>query len=207
MWPTFVTWLFDNYPLVFIFVGVVFLTIFCCHKVYKFYYKRFAKVEKDVEDHGDHLKGIHFNLTGIKKTTSRIESYLITNHRETYTPFMMLQSPYSLTEKGEIVLTESGCSQIIEDYRDEVFRKIDGKKPETAIDVEGIIRAYLFKLYETDAFNSIKKYVFKNPKFEDTFINIYTLTDLMVIRLRELYMKEHPEVPSEEPAVNDKPSD
>lgn len=207
MWSTFVTWLADNYPLVFLFVGVVSLTIFCCHKVYKFYYKRFVKVEKDVEDHGDHLEDIHLNLTGIKKTTTRIEFFLQHKHRDEYPALLTFESPYVLTEKGERVLKESGAESLINHELQLYLSHIAEKEPATALDVENIIRKKLLNLSDTPLFTAIKQFVFRNPSSQDTPIDLFTIIDLMVIKIREEYMKIHPEVPNEEPAVNDKPSD
>ena len=76
-------------------------------------------------------------------------------------PLVRKRSPIELSDRGKIVLAESGGKAFIDSNYAELKAKIEEKKPETAYDIQEAAKAVVEEIKEDKRLNPIKEYLFK----------------------------------------------
>lgn len=79
-------------------------------------------------------------------------------------PLTKRESPISLTDKGNKTLKDSGAEKFIDDNFDSLFKKIEGKHPKAAYDIQEISKNVLEDMQNDDLFNDLKEYAFKEGR-------------------------------------------
>lgn len=107
-------------------------------------------------------------------------------------------SPISLSEKGRALLVESGINAFIGDKEGDLIKKIDDLKPTTAYDVQkfsySVLRGLVFD--NTDMHNKIKDFVYHNPEFKGSNVDVPDVLYVGSIELRDKYLSTHQELSS-----------
>lgn len=76
-------------------------------------------------------------------------------------PLVRKKSPIELSDRGKIVLAESGGRAFIDNNYAELRSKLEEKKPETAYDIQEAAKAVVEEIKEDKRLNPIKEYLFK----------------------------------------------
>lgn len=105
-------------------------------------------------------------------------------------------SPYSLTDMGQILLRESGGDRCIEDHKAYYYSEIDKMPHGTPFDVERATISVVLDSFGIDVTNTVKDYMYNtaNTIVVNGEEQIFTLNDLqmaMAIYLRDMYLRDN----------------
>lgn len=105
-------------------------------------------------------------------------------------------SPITLTQIGESLLTESNGREFVDSFKEKLITELESKKPQTQLDVENQARVVLNLQTNSSEFNKVKEYIYNNPvyKANNVNVNISLIIYLMAIYLRDKYFDIHPEL-------------
>lgn len=137
-------------------------------------------------------------LDPIKNAMAEIQKWLSDNfgfvplHEIKPTGFVEEKSPLSLTPLGERVLEQSGAKQIIENNYIELEAIINENNLTTAYDVQVSVSKLIAK--SEHLLTSIKSFTYNNPTFEGRPLKLVDIQRTMVVYLRDLYLKKHPQI-------------
>ena len=136
-----------------------------------------AKEEADIRNTNDRIDGILLGMSmGVTASSKK-------------------KSPYSLTEFGEYILSESNGKECVNRNKDFLFEKIESGLHATPFDVErGALRA-VWDLFLTERANDVKDYIYNAPDKVEINGKEYKLTQndvqvAMAIYLRDLYLSK-----------------
>jgi len=108
--------------------------------------------------------------------------------------YVQENSPLGLTALGKELLEKSGAKKMIEDqykYFEELINKGNHK---TALDVQSCISSLIAEKENENFMMPIKDFAYKNPHFDGNRLTFSDIQRTMVICLRDLYFKNHPEI-------------
>ena len=108
--------------------------------------------------------------------------------------FTQSYSPVKLTGLGEKLLNESGAKNVIDNNFETLEKKIDEQNLKSAYDIQAYIQHLVFRMANKDVMLPIKNFVYKNPKYKNTELELTDIQRTMVIYLRDEYFKKHPEI-------------
>ena len=199
MWNAIIKWLGENYPSLVIYL-IIIVAVWAIASFYYRYKKMEDKVEKlPCDRHADSFKDIDIKLT-------KIITILTTKYPSSAAAFSIKQSPRRLNPVGEKLLVECGGKDFLEENKTHFLEMISRSNPKTALDVEAQAYEVLLADQNMDIFNKIKQWVYNSPTW-DLEINgnkeAYSITMgdicfVLSIPLRDMFLAEHPEVPTEE---------
>jgi len=131
----------------------------------------------------------------IKNGIIRIEKFLIFQFGAAAAGiFMMNQSPTRLSVVGIKLLKESGGMKLIDENIDLFISSLKSTLPKTALDVENNSFEVLFKNSDTEMFREVKDFIYNNPVYEGTQINLTSIVKISSIYLRDKYFEKHPDI-------------
>jgi hypothetical protein len=112
------------------------------------------------------------------------------------------QSPRTLNEWGLYLFKAVNGEEFLNKHKERLFNKLDRLQPKTALDVEGRSLDILIGLREEDIFNPLKDYVYLaspreievNGQVRKQEITIFDVCCALSVPLRDMYLKEHPEL-------------
>lgn len=174
----------------------------------RFYYGRFKPLE-DKTKHADCLNKrtkidkLSLDMEEVKEDIAAIKAVLIQKFPNAAIVFSMKKSPRRLNELGEDLFERIHGKDFLENNKAFFFSKIDSMKPKTALDVENAANFACAGYTDNDIFNDIKNFVYNAPpitiKDEDEKEKPYDITlgdvcFVLSLPLRDLYLKEHPEL-------------
>ncbi len=100
--------------------------------------------------------------------------------------FLRKESPIALNEKGEKLLRESGGSDFLSQNFETLFEAVENKGPQTPYDVQEMSKEVLSAMRDSERFNPLKDYAFKEG------LELETLISVMGIALRDMILnKKH----------------
>lgn len=154
-----------------------------------------TKMDKLIEEVGD-----------IKTSIVSIETFLQSKYKTASPLFSQKYSPRTLNAKGKEVYAQFGGADFLQENGEMLCKRIEAKKPKTALDVEREAQTVLYETMDLDIFNNVKLKVYNS---KDIVVNIdgkeesYSITmgDICFIfslELRDLYLAKHAEVPQGE---------
>ena len=103
-------------------------------------------------------------------------------------------SPVKLTDTGKNLLDESGAKNVIDNNFEKLEKKIDEQNLKSAYDIQVYIQRLVFQMASKDVMLPVKNFVYKNPKYKNTELELTDIQRTMVIYLRDEYFKKHPEI-------------
>ena len=132
-----------------------------------------------------------------------IKSLLLIKHKDAANIFSVKNSPRKLNENGLKLYAEIKGDKFLEANKNFLFSKINEFKPKTALDVENAANAACTANVDNEIFNNLKNYVYNSPSFEiidkdgekkSYDISMSDVCFVLSIPLRDMYIKEHPEI-------------
>ena len=108
-----------------------------------------------------------------------------------------------LNDIGEWVFNQVQGEKFLNNNKDFFFSKIDEMKPQTAYDVESSANYVCVVHTQNSIFNDIKMFVYNSPlvKIKDAEgiehsrdLTLLDVCSVLSLPLRDMYLKEHPEV-------------
>ena len=108
--------------------------------------------------------------------------------------FTRSYSPVKLTGLGEKLLNESEAKNVIDNNFETLEKKIDEQNLKSAYDIQAYIQRLIFRMADKDIMLPVKNFVYKNPKYKNTELELTDIQRTMVIYLRDEYFKKHPGV-------------
>ena len=216
-----ITFLLDKWPEV-VFGGVLFgglaILIYTIRGIYKTLNRlsctqHDAKIEelsKDVVSlksvasckvHGERIAPIDAyikSLDSIKNDINVIKLFLVKEDNFPIDLFTVKHSPRRLNEKGDRLLNESGGAEFLKQHEELFLKDIAALNPTTALDVESCSLLVLMQRIDEPIFKTLKDYVYNSPSFvfgsERYDLDLKTVCYVMSFPLRDLYLKQHPEI-------------
>ncbi|OJV35602.1 MAG: hypothetical protein BGO33_13790 [Bacteroidia bacterium 43-41] len=219
-----VEWIGDNYPLVFAFIAVIWIT----WKVSRLYAKQ-KSINEKVDDlpctkHREDIDTSHSNYNELLRVTNEVNvtvsgmedrlievlKWIIKKDSKMTDALMAKASPLNITPLGYVVYNESGAAKLMEEHLPAFIDTLAGIDPKTAYDVENESFNIILKNTGQPYFKPLKDYLyvapdpakFVNPdtkKEVDISLSLSQIAKLMSLVLRDEYLKLHPEIdPMEE---------
>lgn len=166
-----------------------------------------SKIEHDVKSHEERIRATENSLSRIEGLIHGLYKYapkMYDNDLSFDIDIMSEKhSPRVLNKNGLGIFNEINGQQLLDDNKNLFFEAIDNFAPKTALDVEAFCFAALRLKSNEDCFNAIKIWVYNapsrdiigedgTPKKKD--ISFDTVLFILSIPLRDMYLKEHPEI-------------
>lgn len=178
------------------------VTILAC----RFYFRKCHPIIKNAQCEAHHRtleslesqgKSSTDTLAKLMSKLDNIERVLIAKDESLLDRFSVTHSPRQLNDAGEALLKDSGAKVLLEAELPRLIELIDKEEPHTALDVEQIAYRVLLSESSESWFVPIKNYIYNNPVYNNSPINIGTLCFIMGISLRNSYLARHPELLAE----------
>lgn len=130
---------------------------------------------------------------------TKIKTVLVEKYPKSSSVFSMKSSPRKLNPTGEKLFAAINGEQFLKDNKKRLFGYISDNSPLVALDVEQLSNAACLSLVSTPAFNSMKNYVYNEPTWtlpdgKQYDITINDICFVLGLRLRDMYLSEHPEL-------------
>lgn len=103
-------------------------------------------------------------------------------------------SPRTLAEKGNRLLEQSGLKNAVDNHLDELLNFIKEKQPKSLLDIENQSFSSISDSQDKDWMTPVKDFIYNNPKFENTDLNIDVIIFIGGIYLRDKYLEKYPEL-------------
>ncbi len=156
-----------------------------------------SSIEKKIDDQTDKFSLMANNITALI-------TFLTTKHADLQSGLFKSFSPIQLTEGGLDLLTKSGAKDYLDKNSSVLVSSLEKEEFKSALDVHNKSMVLIFNEFNSDAFISIRNYIFQNPiyKFKEgneVAINQGVINQIMGIYLRDKYFLKHPELKDVEP--------
>lgn len=138
---------------------------------------------------GDEHCGLRKTLTDTKTEVDKLLEFKTNAQKFIDKNLYKDQSPLSLTEFGESLVTESGFLGIFPSVRDDLVRMLELENPTTQYDVQEMARGLMDNLTDYAAFQSLKSYAFEHGK------DYQQILRAGAILLRDYYLEKHDGLP------------
>jgi hypothetical protein len=137
-----------------------------------------------------------------EKKLSDISTWVMKKDKSMIETLTAKSSPYHLTDAGKKLLEISGGKQCIDQNLDMFMSEIGSRNPLTPYDVEEMAGYAVLECKNLTIFNRIKNFLYYMPKTIEgvgntTDISIFSMANIMVVYLRDIYLDAHPEIISE----------
>ena len=166
-----------------------------------------ATINAAVETHGkEDIDVIKENMRTMRSDIVAIKSLLTMKHKDAASLFSIKNSPRQLNDMGKRVMGDMKGAEFLDAHKYFFFSLIDAYKPKTALDVENAAHAVCMASTDNDIFNGLKNFVYNSPSYMVKDANgqerpyDLSLSDvcfILSLPLRDMYLKEHPEILTE----------
>ncbi len=153
--------------------------------------------------HSKDIDSIKYDIRSIKTDIVTIKSLLAMKHKDAASIFSMKNSPRQLNDVGKRLLADIKGEEFLAKYQQELFTLIESYAPKTALDVENAAHEACMSCVNKDIFNGFKNFIYNSPSFmiknNDGQERPYDLTIpdicfVLSLPLRDMYLKEHPQI-------------
>lgn len=212
MWSAIWSFISEHYPVLFLILVVAGIVWLVAKKWFSLQHEMKNQNVK-ISETGNKLKGcesridkIDEAISAIKEDLAIIRTHLIEKDSKAAKVFSGKASPRKLNDMGERVYKEFGGPDFLNKNQDFLFKMIEEKKPQTALDVENVSLEVLYKCVENDIFNDVKVLVYNSKaitiqeKGKEPTEYALTMNDICFIfsiELRDRYLATHPQVRQE----------
>ena len=165
-----------------------------------------ATINAAVELHGKDIDTVNDNIRTMRSDIVAIKSLLTMKHKDAASLCSIKNSPRQLNGIGKQVMNDMKGAEFLEAHKDFFFSLIDAYKPKTALDVENAAHSVCVSNTNNDMFNGLKLFVYNSPSYIVKDVNgqerpyDLSLPDvcfILSLPLRDMYLKEHPEILTE----------
>lgn len=165
-----------------------------------------ATINAAVESHGKDIDTVNDNIRTMRSDIVAIKSLLTMKHKDAASLFSIKNSPRQLNGIGKQVMNDMKGAEFLEAHKDFFFSLIDAYKPKTALDVENVAHAVCVASTDNDMFNGLKNFVYNSPSYmikdasgqERPYdLSLPDVCFILSLPLRDMYLKEHPEILTE----------
>jgi hypothetical protein len=106
------------------------------------------------------------------------------------------KSPLALNSEGKGLLQASGMDKIVRENLDELLDDVTDSLPDTAYDVqiESFVVLSDFLNDNNEILKQLKNYLYKNPQYNETHLELNDLIYVGGLELRNAYLEKHPEL-------------
>ena len=212
MWSIVWTYISEHYPILFLVLAVIVIVWIVAKQWYSMLYKMKDNSNK-IDETCDKIKSCETRvdklddlIIGMREDIAIIRTHLIEKDSKAAKVFSGKASPRKLNEIGLQMYKEFRGPTFLDKNQETLFRMIDEKKPQTALDVEKISLEVLYKCVENSIFNDVKILVYNSKtitiqeKDKGRIEYAITMNDICFIfslELRDRYLSTHPEVRKE----------
>jgi hypothetical protein len=109
-------------------------------------------------------------------------------------------SPRVINAIGNDLLTDSGSLPLYESIKDEFLGLLEAKKFESLLELERESLNVFLTRMDDPRFVPLQNYVFQHPTFKTTPLTYTDILFLLGLKLRDLYLENHPEFNKNEQA-------
>lgn len=195
--------LLQHFPQIALFVAVVVITVMVTVRVIRVI-ERIKKLEGGCDGcKTESLPQMSKKLDDIRYMLNSVIVYLNVKDKNLNIQLFKSNSPIQLTDLGFKVLEVCGGKHIIDSNIDKFISDIDQKQFKTALDVHEFAPMLMLDYFNnTEVFNSVKDYMYKNPIYKvktgdlesQVSMDTHNITMVMGIYLRNKYLAKYPEL-------------
>lgn len=162
-------------------------------QVARFYFVRFCKTERGMDELTGMSKDIRSKLSRIEVVLDRVCQYLAI--KDSLKPgYFSVNSPVTLTDLAKELFAESGAKEFAEKHSDALLTKLEAEKPTNKLDVQKKANYIVMDASGKRDFDAIKNFVYENPIYKDKPLDLGTIVDIIALDLRDRYLAMHPEL-------------
>ena len=133
-------------------------------------------IREDMKEHRGEFKELMLSISTITEKVNNLEKF---RDNTLYTS----KSPLSLTKEGEKLIRDSKIEEFIKNNKEELFKKIKNKKPQTNYDIQELSREIMESLSKDKRLFKVKEYAFNKG------VDFSQILRASGITLRDLYLK------------------
>lgn len=201
----FLEYLFTQWPVTFPVVLAVVVTWLVARL-----YARLSQTEKTCASHDDEIKTLHnkdlqlgIDHRILARSVDKVRAFLAAGSSNGANFFSGKHSPRRLNASGEKLMRDAHGEAFLEKHKEQLFSKMDERKPQTAFDVEAYANEILLVYSLDPAFNAIKDFLYNYPDMEVTnnegkkvmhSVTLGNMCFVLSLRLRDMYLDAHPEL-------------
>lgn len=150
-------------------------------------YNTIKYIEKDTKEI---KKDVKFNTLSIRG----ISNFLFSKFGDEPISFFSTMSPVTLTKLGEELFITSGGKIFIENKLNYLISKMEKIKLKSALDIQNYAFDIITDEHDSDDFIPLKNFIYHNPNYKDNEINLFIITRIISIYLRDKYFEKYPEL-------------
>lgn len=150
------------------------------------------------------------SVNGLAKSFNSLIAYLAA--KDPTIIVFISKSPIEIGPDGMRILEASGGKFWIDFHSDLLIKELEKAHYTTALDVQINAPKIIISLSTCDDFNGIKNYIYNNPYYKQTPesepimsapITLDSVTNIMGVYLRNIYLEKHPELKPKEESAHD----
>lgn len=165
-----------------IFGASVFCSIVSAFAIVSWYASHYKTKIDNINETCKSINGLHIDIGILKDFKIRAEKFIEERSKANFT---QSKSPLSLTDKGKVVLLDSGGKDFIDKNKDELLDSIKLKAPKTEYDIQEFSKEVINSCMNRDEFIPIKEYLYK-----ESSIPKEPVMEVLGIYLRDIYINE-----------------
>lgn len=163
-------------------------------KIYKF-----GALVNDFNVLKDSFKETKTKVENLHDDMIRVNTVLVLKHKGLENTLSSKHSPRMLNDLGNKLFIDMAGDAFLEKNKTRLFDLIAAKNPPTSLDVENAAQVACYEFINDPAFNPIKDFVYNCPmqkkeNGEDFEFTISGACFVLGLKLRDLYLAEHPEI-------------
>ena len=159
---------------------------------------RLKAVEGGITDLHNEVSVLKDSLSSLKADVVDIQLFITSKFPTAVNTFAAKHSPLRLNEMGQKLYDEIKGKSFLDANQVTLFKAIDEKKPQTALDVEASAKEVLLALTSNAIFNPIKIWIYNSPAWKingkDYMISLGDVCFVLSIPLRDKYLELHKEI-------------
>lgn len=145
-------------------------------------------------------------IRNIETFCTRLSTFLISRPEipdgaPGFNPALGVDSPVRLRSVAYTILKDSGAEKVIKDNKDLLYKTLQTFRVlRTALDVQLAASKTLIISQDNPIFDKVKLFAYQYPEYKtekgkEFKVNFNIILGIMSIRLRNLYLEEHPKIP------------
>lgn len=149
---------------------------------------KMGKYQQKVDDLRENQERIFSKIDTLRTDTDIFKEFKVHVQKFIDQKLYSANSPLQLTELGQKLINESGFSDIFEQVKDDLVRKLQDKNPMTQYDIQEEARELMDSLTDYQPFAPIKIYAFEKGQ------DFRQILRAGAILLRDYYFSIHKEI-------------
>ncbi len=134
----------------------------------------------------------------VKDLQGKVDEMWSANNMDDYKKYPPMytisKSPIQLTSLAKAVLQNYNGIEKIESQKVELLSEIEKRNFKSPLDVQSYCEKLVLSKFNSDDFLEIKNKIYHNPTFESQPVSVKTMSIIMGLYLRDLYLSKHLEL-------------